>query len=92
MATLPKVQTQTFYVDFIDSPFKVEFLCDAKGVSAFEYPDVTIYSIDGKPETVYSDEVREKINEAILFHCFKDVKSEREFQEEAKGDEIYRGN
>jgi hypothetical protein len=41
---------------------------------------------------MYSKRVLEKIYEEIRFHCFKDVQIEREFQEEAKGDELHRGN
>lgn len=90
MAKTPKTQTETFHVDFF--PFKVEFDCDSRGMAAFEAPEINIYSIDDKPEEMYSDRVIEKITEEIRFHCFKDVKINLEFQEEAKGDELHRGN
>lgn len=90
MALAPKIQTETFYVDFF--PFVVEFNCDAHGLRAFENPEIEIYSIDGKPEEMYSDRVIEKVEEEIRFHCFKDVKIDREFQDEAAGDELHRAN
>lgn len=79
-----KSETETFYVDFL--PFVVEFSIDGKGINAFDAA-IEIYSIDGKPEGMYSEYVIEKIIEDIRIHAFKDPEINRESQAEARGDE-----
>lgn len=86
-----EIKTRTF--DIFEDRYKVDYSIENNGGSLLnDDTEVWIRSIQPAPHMEDVKWVMEELENKIRFHEVEVRHSEREFQAEARGDELYRGN